>query len=129
VCRFRCPECEKTFTLLPDFLVPFKHYVVEEIEGVLRHLYDGGKITEAPSAAEESTLRLWWNEYSHKMQEWAGLLESEGFKLFNRASGLITPSMHALNRLEAALSRLPSLPSRWTVMVKTLWWLKSSYPL
>lgn len=129
MCRFRCPQCGKTFTRLPDFLIPFKHYVVEEIDGVLRHLYGGGKITEAPSAAEESTLRLWWNEYSRKMKEWAGLLESEVFKLFNRASGLITPSMHALNRLEEALSRLPDLPSRWTVMVKTLWWLKSSYPL
>ena len=127
--RFRCPQCEKTFTRLPDFLLPFKHYVVEEIEGVLRHLYGGGKISEAPSAAEESTLRLWWNEYSHNMKEWAGLLESKVFKLFNRAAGFITPSSHSLKRLEEALSRLPSLPSLWTVMVKTLWWLKSSYPL
>jgi len=76
VWRFRCTACGKTFTRLPSFLLPFKHYVVKEIEGVMRHLCDGGKLSQAPSAAEESTLRRWWKEYSVKMQEWAGLLES-----------------------------------------------------
>lgn len=108
---------------MPDFLLPFKHYVVEEIEGVLLHLYGGGKITDAPSAAEESTLRLWRTEYSRKMKEWAGLLESLVFKLRNQAPSLINYHL-SFERLEEALSRLPSLPSRWTVMVKTLWWLK-----
>ena len=78
--RFRCADCGKTFTRLPPFLFPFKHYMVKEIEGVMRHLCDGGQLSQAPSAAEESTLRRWWKEYRAKMQEWAGLLESRTYE-------------------------------------------------
>jgi hypothetical protein len=31
VWRFRCADCGKTFTRLPPFLLPFKHYVVKNI--------------------------------------------------------------------------------------------------
>jgi len=101
--------------------LPFKHYIASEIEGALRHLYDGGKLSESPSSAEESTLRRWRQEFSYKMQEWAGLLEARAFKLYGRAPGFIKRLAHPLRRLEKALSELPALPSRWTVMVKTLW--------
>ncbi len=126
--RFCCTECGKTFTRLPDFLLPFKRHVAPEIEGVLRHLLDGGKLSEAPSLADERTMRRWWNEFSSKMQQWAGLLESKAYELLNRAPGLLRYS-HPLKRLEETLSQLPALPSWWTVMVKTLWWLKTSHPL
>jgi len=127
--RFECIACGKTFTRLPSFLLPFKHYVAQEIEGVLRHWCDGGKVTQSPSAAEESTLWRWRKEYSHKMQEWAGLLESKVFKLLGRAPGLTRLLAHPLTRLEKALTNLPVLPSHWAVLVKTLYWLLSSYPL
>ncbi len=29
----------------------FKHYVAPEIDAVLRHLFDGGKLSESPSQA------------------------------------------------------------------------------
>jgi len=127
--RFCCSICGKTFTRLPYLLLPFKHYIASEIEGVLRHLFDGGKLSESPSGADESTLRRWRNEFSRKMQEWAGLLESMVFKLSRGPPDFIRLVSHPLKRLEAALSRLPVLPSQWAVMVKTLWWLKTSHPL
>jgi len=126
---YRMRENLHAFTALPDYLLPFKHYVVREIEGVLRHLSEGGKLSRAPSEAEESTLRRWRNEFSYKMQEWAGSLEAKVFKLSGRVPSFIKISSHPLRRLEKALSRLPALPSRWAVMVKTLWWLNPSYPL
>jgi len=113
---------------LPAFLLPRKHYVASEIEGVLRYLLDGGKLSESPYLADERTQRRWWNEFSSKVQEWAGLLESRAYEMFNRASSFLHDS-HPLKRLEETLSRLPALPSWWTVMVKTFWWLKSSHPL
>ena len=126
--RFHCPKCEKTFTRLPEFLLPFKHYVASEIEGVLRHLFHGGRLSESPSEADERTLRRWWSEFSHKLPQWAGALESRIFELSRQVPSFIRHS-HPLKRLEKALSWLPALPSRWTVMVKTLWWLKTSHPL
>ncbi|MDP3954884.1 MAG: DUF6431 domain-containing protein, partial [bacterium] len=127
--RFRCTECGKTFTRLPDFLLPFKRYAVREIEGVLCHLSDGGKLSESPSTAEESTLRRWWNEFSRKMQQWAGSVEAKVFKLSGQAPSFIKILSHPIKRLEKALSELPALPSWWAIMIKTLWWLHPAYPL
>ncbi len=127
--RFRCSACRKTFTLLPAFLLPFKHYIASEIEGVLRHLFEGGKLSESPSGGDESTLRRWWNEFSRKMQEWAGLLESMVFRLSRGPPSFIRLLSNPLKRLEDDLTHLPVLPSQWPVMVKTLWWLKTSHPL
>jgi len=126
--RFRCDECGKTFTRLPALLLPFKHYVASEIEGVLRHLFGGGKLSEAPSGADESTLRRWWSEFSHKLPQWAGALESRAYQVFGPRPSLMRHS-HTLKRLEEALSRLPALPSRWPMMVKALYWLKTAHPL
>ena len=126
--RFQCTSCGKTFTCLPDVLLPFKHYVAEEIERVLRHLFDGGRLSESPSGADDSTLRRWWNEFSNKLGQWAGALESLAYRLFSRSPSLIRHS-HPLHRLEEVLSRLPSLPSRCTVMVQALWWLETSHQL
>ena len=113
---------------MPDFLLPFKHYVAEEIEGVLRHLLDGGNPSKSFSEADVRTQRRWWSEFSSKMQQWAGLLESKAYELLNRAPGLLRRT-HPLERLEETLSRLPALPSWWTVMVKALYWLKTAHPL
>jgi hypothetical protein len=129
VWRFRCTKCRKTFTRLPWFLIPHKHYAVREIEGALQHSYDGHKLTKAPWSAEESTLRRWRKEYSGKIQHWAGLLESEIYGIFRQAQSIITLSRNPLKRLKKALDRLPSLPSRWATMIKALYWLLLFHPL
>ena len=103
--------------------------MVKEIEGVVRHLCDGGKLSLAPSAAEESTLHRWWKEYSVKMQQWAGLLESRIYEPSCNPPSIIKLSTHPLKRLETILSRLQPLPPRWAVMVKVLYWLNRSHPL
>jgi len=102
--------------------------VAAEIERVLRHLFNGGRLSESPSEADDSTLRRWWNEFGNKLGQWAGALESRVFESSGQVRSLIRHS-HPLHRLEEVLSRLPALPSRWTVMVKTLWWLETSHQL
>jgi hypothetical protein len=125
--RFLCTGCGKTFTCLPDIVLPFKHYVAEEIERVLRHLFDGGRLSQSPSGADERTLRRWWNEYSHKLSQWAGALESRVFQFSGHLPSLMCQS-NPLVRLEEVLSLLPALPRHGGVMVKALW-LKTSHQL
>lgn len=129
VWRFRCPACRKTFTRLPPFLLPFKRYIASEIEAVLGPVCGSGGSSRAPPAAEESTLRRWWNEYRRKADQWAGLLESRVYELSSQASSLVQLPTDPLRRLEKALSRLPTLPSRWSVLVKALHWVLSLHPL
>jgi hypothetical protein len=114
---------------LPAILLPRKHYVAAEIEKVVHHFLDGGKLSELSfSDACESTVRRWLKEFSQKLPQWAGLLEARIFSLSGQIPSFIRDS-HPLKRLEAALTRLPPLPSWWTVMVKALWWLENSHPL
>jgi len=107
---------------------PSSRYAAQEIEGVLRHLFNGGRFIESPCWADESTLRRWWKEFRHKLLQWAGLLEAWIIQL----SQQVYPSPNCFDpfkRLEESLSQLAFLPSEWTVMVKTLWWLSISHPL
>jgi hypothetical protein len=113
---------------LPAILLPFKHYIAPEIEETLCRLLDGCKLSKLSSAADASTVRRWLKEFSQKLPQWAGLLEARIFSLSGQIPSFICDS-HPLKRLEVALSHLPPLPSRWTVMVKTLWWLENSHPL
>jgi hypothetical protein len=113
---------------LPDFLLPFKHYTAGEIEGVLHHMADGS-LSDLYTNADERTLRRWWKEFSGKLQQWAGIIESGAQQLYRQSYRFFTLPIHPLKRLEEALSRLPPLPLQWTVMVKTLWWLNPTHPL
>lgn len=127
--RFRCPHCRKTFTRLPHFLIPFKHYMAREIEHVLRSILEGCPLTLVSSGAEESTLRRWQKEFKRKLQSWAGSLESKASGLFGEYPDLLSIPFHPLKRLEQALSRLPALPPAWPVLVKALHLINPSYPL
>jgi hypothetical protein len=109
-------------------LLPFKHYVVAEIEGALRHIFQGGELSKAPSGASESTLQRWCDEYKPKLQEWVGRLEDLSNQMCHIPS-LVRMISDPLVRLEAVLSQLPLLPSRWPIMIKTLWWVAKSHPL
>jgi hypothetical protein len=108
--------------------LPFKHYTAPEIERVLRHLLGGGTYDRSPSLADASTLKRWWKEFSHKLPQWAALLEALIYAFSQQAANLIN-HFDLLKRLEEALAKLPSLPARWPVMVKTIWWLSTTYPL
>lgn len=93
------------------------------------HLLAGGKLSELYCAADASTMRRWLKEFSQKLAQWAASLEDMIFQRSSLAPSLVRLLSNPLKRLEEALSRLPPLPSRWTVMVKALWWLENSHPL
>jgi hypothetical protein len=62
------------------------------------------------------------------MLEWAGRLEGRIHQLTQHTPGFLSNS-HLIQRLEEILAKLPSLPTWWAVMIKTLWWLENTHPL
>jgi hypothetical protein len=119
----------KTFTRLPDFLIPFKHYVAREIDHFLRSLSKGYSFTQMQTGAEDSTLRRWQKEFREKMQSWAGRLESNAKELFDKQTHLFDISSNPYQRLEQALDLLPRFPLRWSVLIKVIQILNLSHPL
>ncbi len=126
--RFYCPDCNRYFTRLPPFLLPFKRYTVDEIETALQHLEAGGTLAQSPGEADESTLRRWLKEFRGKIRDWAGQLESILFHLKQGIAGVIRLPLNPLQRLQSILAEYPVLPSPWTLLVKTLYWLQKSHP-
>ncbi|MBE0430123.1 MAG: hypothetical protein IBX61_09695 [Thermoleophilia bacterium] len=88
---------------------------------------NGDKPIASSSKADIRTQRRWWNEFGSKMQQWVGLLESRAYEVLDQVPSLFRQS-NPLKRLEETLSHLPALPSWWSVLIKTLWWLKTSHP-
>jgi hypothetical protein len=123
-----CAACRQCFTLLPHWLLPFKRYTATEIEAVLRHVFKGHHLADAPSGAEESTLRRWWREFRPQIRDWGGLLEARLWRLYQRLESLIRLPVNPLQRLQKVVETLPALPAHWTLLVKTLWWLQKSHP-
>ena len=52
-----CPSCGRLHTVLPDFVVPYKHYGTAVIQGVV----DGKDLDTC--LAEESTMQRWRREF------------------------------------------------------------------
>lgn len=127
--RFRCTCCRKTFSQLPDFLLPYKHYVTREIEQVLRAFDGMVPRMLMSSGAEESTLRRWRKEFHYKMQHWAGNLEAKAQEWFQRCQSLLDISVQPMQRLKQAVSLLPELPPRWPLLAQAIYWLSLSHPL
>jgi len=43
--KWYCSQCNKYFTELPDFLVPYKRYMKKEIEAVVKHYIQHAKVS------------------------------------------------------------------------------------
>ena len=127
--RFSCMCCHKTFSRLPNFLLPYKHYVTQEIEQALLAPEGVASCALISSSAEESTLRRWRKEYHYKMQHWAGILEAKAQEWFQQYQSLLDLSVQPLQRLRQARSLLPELPHRWPLLTQAIHWLSPSHPL
>ncbi|MEB3104059.1 DUF6431 domain-containing protein, partial [Ferviditalea candida] len=88
--RQYCPECGKTISLLPDFLVPWARFATWVREAAMTRRQKGftwHQATESTTAPpvwySRRTLKRWWKRYLHRAAGaalWvAGQLVSSGF--------------------------------------------------
>ena len=69
-----CSKCRKWHSLLPDFMLPNKHYSGNEIEGVVIDSADTeAKLIE--TCASESTVRRWIKEMGERIRHAVGILK------------------------------------------------------
>jgi hypothetical protein len=68
-----CSKCKKWQALLPDFLLPHKHYSGNEIESVI--IDSTNPIPHIESKASESTLRRWINQISDRLRQAVSILK------------------------------------------------------
>lgn len=104
----RCKACNKGHALLPDFLLPRKHYSGNEIEGVIIDSAGAGA-SEIETEASESTVRRWIAEIGSRVGRACGILKY----LFSRAgkaiSELAITATGVYSELEQILEKAPQL--------------------
>jgi hypothetical protein len=64
VAQGRCDACKKYPALIPEFIMPHKHYKAEVIEGVIAESEEGKAIEHLGGyAADISTMRRWVRQF------------------------------------------------------------------
>ena len=101
-----CKACKNYHALLPDFLLPRKHYSANEIEGVI---IDSGTlpINQIDTEASESTVRRWLQQIVERIKQAVGILKY----LFGRAGQAVGETAidagHCYSELEQVLEKAP----------------------
>jgi len=104
--RHQCdnPRCGKLHRMLPDFLVPFKHYTEEVISDAVNDRLNPEWINDAPSPA---TIRRWKRWILANQTDIDGQLKSLGYRELDFSKELLKSGISLLKKL------MTSLPDDW----------------
>jgi len=102
-----CRACKNYHALLPDFLLPNKHYSGGEIEGVIIESEER-PIDHIETAASESTVRRWIKQVGERIKQAVNILK---YLFFMKAGQLMSEIRidpgHCYSELEQVLERAP----------------------
>ena len=101
-----CRKCKKWHALLPDFILPNKHYSGNEIESVI---IDSGNVavSQIETEASESTVRRWINQIGERVRQAVGKLKYHFGKPGQAVSEIAVDAGRCYNELEQVLEMAP----------------------
>ena len=104
--RHQCsnPRCHKLHRMLPDFMVPFKHYAEDVISDVVNDKSDQAMICAGPSTATISRWKRWVRLNSADVD---GYLKSLGHRELGFSRELLKSGVSLLSEL------MYSIPHGW----------------
>jgi len=123
--RLQCQECGKTHAVLPDFVLPYKHYGTAEVEGVLEAADAGVAAEKISTSAEVSTVRRWCREFRRKVGGLCVRLRHIASSVFGRSVNVLPPPgpSGVLSQLRDSLRFLPEILSGGLVLGSVFQWL------
>lgn len=108
VAQCRCPNCNTYPSLIPDFLMPYKHYIAEVIEATLSE--DAGNLSVCP--ADDSTIRRWSKQFQERGARAIGWLFAILLDVYERHMGTLEMRNKSLMyQLERLLWEFPTRQS------------------
>ena len=104
--RHKCsnPRCGKVHRMLPDFMVPFKHYTEDVISDCVNNDSEQSQPCTGPSA---STISRWKRWLSLNTPDIEGHLKSIGHRELGFSKELLNTSVSLLGKL------MRSIPHEW----------------
>jgi len=84
VAQVHCADCDTYPALIPDFLMPYKHYEASVIEAEIARAEGTGPPGLSSCQADESTVRGWINQFKERGARAAGWLTSILLDVYER---------------------------------------------
>ena len=105
IAQLCCNVCNKYPALIPDFIMPYKHYKAEVIESVISEYENGNNVEYLIGyTADVSTMRRWVRQFKERGAQAVGWLLSTLLSLYNhRISMLKLQNMTLLKQLALLL--------------------------
>jgi hypothetical protein len=103
----RCADCKKGHALLPDFILQYKQYSANEIEGVIIDS-DLQRISEIDTEASESTVRRWKAGVGEKIRRAVGILKYLFMQMLKAASEILIEPGSGYAELTQVLEKAPA---------------------
>ena len=103
----RCQSlCEKSNALLPEFISPYKHYSVGEIEKVMTEV-QFKRVSDINTEASESTIYRWLSQVGERITAAISVVKAEFIKKGAAVSELALDPCGGFKELESLLDRAP----------------------
>ena len=114
-----CSVCNQYPSLIPDFIMPYKHYEAKVIECVLMEAEEGGNVErQSDCAADASTMRRWIRQFRERGARAVGWLSSVLFEIYARHVSILELYNKKLFKQLARLLREYPVPASGTVIGK-----------
>jgi hypothetical protein len=105
----RCRACNKYPTLIPEFIMPYKHYTAEVIEAVLWEREEAGGLGLSSCPADGSTMQRWVAQFNRRGAMAVGWLLSILYTVFGQhLSALELQGKGAMEQLARITQALPN---------------------
>lgn len=96
--RLKCNHCERLHNALPDFLVPYKHYVAQIISGVLDEVISADDLDTEDYPCEQ-TMKRWHRWFNGNQNNIEGNIRSIGYRLLGLGEDLLSARLSLLTHL------------------------------
>jgi len=112
-----CGACRKYPSLIPSFLMPYKHYKAEVIEKVIFEAEEKEVLSDCP--ADDATMRRWVNQFQERGARAVGWLLSALFTLCGRHISAVELHNKSLLKRLALLLRELRIPESGGIIGRT----------
>jgi hypothetical protein len=113
IVRIKCSskECNKTHSILPDFLCPNKRYKAEDIAETIEIYEEEGNIKEVKTSAEESTVWRWIKVYKKKIETIHSELEKILLREYFKHMSLLDYELKGIKRIRGIVNKMQEIKS------------------
>jgi hypothetical protein len=105
-----CDTCKKYPSLIPDFIMPYKHYGAAVVEAAIAKFEENGGLRFNECPADESTVRRWVAQVNERGARAAGWLLSLLFDVYDLHVSALELQNRSLLKQLARLAREIQIP-------------------